>query len=568
MKRLERKVLIRRDVTTIWPLLSDTDKLNREMGLPAIKFTILPQAEGGSIRRGQVAIAGLTVSYTEEPFEWERHHYYKVKRTFDNGPLLWVEGGISLESIDGFTQATVFSEAEAKPGMQWVANAFLADAVSKAETVCQSLNQNQVIPFEKQRKSNPANRNEGVRCATLMCGFGAKRATVDTLLGWIEQEAPANLTAIRPFAVANELAVDSREMAITMLCGVRAGLLDLRWRVLCPNCRGNRQLVGSLSDLEATYHCESCRIQFDSHYDKNVELIFRPSASYRVVDQNEYCIAGPMTTQHVVSQWRLAPGESRQVCLQECQQPVIKSLQVHAEPVALSSFSELRVRISADSISVSEASNGSITLENTASHPVTLQLEDSAWKADILSAHEASLLPEMRQWFSSEILSPNREMQVSRVAILFSDLCDSTKMYEEIGDAPSFGRVQAHFELMKQIVATQHGVIVKTIGDAVMAAFPTALEATEASMRILKQVPQSGLAVKLGLHEGPALVMTCNGISDYFGATVNRAAKLQKGAGPNEAWLSERAFLSQPGLSGESVTFGNGIAYRLRLEEL
>ena len=90
------------------------------------------------------------------------------------------------------------------------------------------------------------------------------------------------------------------------------------------------------------------------------------------------------------------------------------------------------------------------------------------------------------------------------------------------------------------------GRIVKTIGDSVMAAFPTGTAALQAAASGLERVqeacrhPGTGepLQIRMGIHRGPALVVPVNGINDYFGQTVNLAARIESVAGPSQCLVS------------------------------
>ena len=144
--------------------------------------------------------------------------------------------------------------------------------------------------------------------------------------------------------------------------------------------------------------------------------------------------------------------------------------------------------------------------------------------------------------FSGEVLGPGRQLSVSRIALLFSDLSGSTALYSRVGDARAFRLVQDHFDLLQSPISAEGGVIVKTIGDAVMAAFPDEPAALRAALAAQAAWPQfaaahpdgEGVLLKLGVHAGPAYVVTANGALDYFGQTVNLAARLQGAAGEGE----------------------------------
>ena len=118
------------------------------------------------------------------------------------------------------------------------------------------------------------------------------------------------------------------------------------------------------------------------------------------------------------------------------------------------------------------------------------------------------------------------------MAVLFTDLRHSTRLYRQIGDAPAFGLVIDPFAVLRGAVEAEGGAVVKTIGDAVMAAFRrpvAALRAVLAAQSALA-VPQGGgrpPLLQAGIHYGPCIAVTLNERLDYFGSTVNIAARLE-----------------------------------------
>jgi class 3 adenylate cyclase len=134
---------------------------------------------------------------------------------------------------------------------------------------------------------------------------------------------------------------------------------------------------------------------------------------------------------------------------------------------------------------------------------------------------------------------------VRDVTFLFTDLADSASMYRRIGDRPAFDLVRVHFDTIRSLTKANHGVVVKTIGDAIMAAFPvpsdavgTAVEMFE-RIRGLNEAHDADLVLKVGVHRGPAIVVGSRDRPDYFGQTVNAAARLQAAARAGEICLSE-----------------------------
>src|SRR5204863_5385807 len=117
---------------------------------------------------------------------------------------------------------------------------------------------------------------------------------------------------------------------------------------------------------------------------------------------------------------------------------------------------------------------------------------------------------------------------------LFTDLKGSTELYERVGDLVAFDLVKAHFRVLNEIVASEAGAIVETIGDAVMATFPTPNRAVSAALRMREAMrdlndgrSREDLLLKIGIHEGPCLAVVLNDRQAYFGTTVNIAARVQ-----------------------------------------
>jgi class 3 adenylate cyclase len=174
-----------------------------------------------------------------------------------------------------------------------------------------------------------------------------------------------------------------------------------------------------------------------------------------------------------------------------------------------------------------------------------LKIERLEWASRAATAHVVSTLPEFRRQFSSDLLRAGTTLRVAKVALLFTDLTDSTALYTRVGDAKAFKVVHGHFDLLGKIVESRRGTLVKTIGDAVMAAFVEERDALGAALEMQMGFPAFRAAheeatrtfLRIGVFAGPCYVVTANGILDYFGQTVNVTARLQSAAGPGEIVL-------------------------------
>lgn len=147
------------------------------------------------------------------------------------------------------------------------------------------------------------------------------------------------------------------------------------------------------------------------------------------------------------------------------------------------------------------------------------------------------VLPDFQKLFPQERLLPDESLEVARVAVLFTDLAGSTALYAQRGDPRAYHLVRLHFDELLRAADNCSGTVIKTIGDAILAAFQTPGEAMRAALAMQSNIAalnqreslsdDERLILKVGLHSGPCLNVTLNDRPDYFGTTVNIAARVQ-----------------------------------------
>jgi class 3 adenylate cyclase len=186
------------------------------------------------------------------------------------------------------------------------------------------------------------------------------------------------------------------------------------------------------------------------------------------------------------------------------------------------------LRVTAKGVEALPAGDKSaITFRNEASFELAALIEDRTWTREALTAPEVISLQAFRDLFAAATLRPGDEAGVSQVALLFTDLQGSTALYERVGDAVAYNMVREHFALLAGIVRDHDGAVVKTIGDAVMASFDDPANAVKAALAMQARIVDEHLVLKVGVHAGAGVVVTLNDRLDYFGSTVNMAARLQ-----------------------------------------
>jgi class 3 adenylate cyclase len=210
-----------------------------------------------------------------------------------------------------------------------------------------------------------------------------------------------------------------------------------------------------------------------------------------------------------------------------------------------------------------DAAPGPLRVRNEMAAARTLVIEDRRWSADALTAHEVTTMQAFRDLFGDAVLRPGDEVEIRRVTLMFTDIKGSSDLYNRVGDAQAYGWVREHFAVLARAVREHDGAVVKTIGDAVMAAFSNPLDGLAAALAIREAIgafnrtlpaAENGaageLVIKLGLHCGPCIAVTLNDRLDYFGRSVNLAARLQAESRGGDIVLS-RAMVEEPGMTAE-----------------
>ena len=116
------------------------------------------------------------------------------------------------------------------------------------------------------------------------------------------------------------------------------------------------------------------------------------------------------------------------------------------------------------------------------------------------------------------------------LAILFADVVGSTRLYELMGDLRARDMVSICIDAMRSATEQRHGTVIKTMGDEVMASFPSADEALNAAAQMQKQISTHAqlkvdgqpVAIRIGCHFGPVVLEA----RDVFGSTVHTANRM------------------------------------------
>jgi len=152
------------------------------------------------------------------------------------------------------------------------------------------------------------------------------------------------------------------------------------------------------------------------------------------------------------------------------------------------------------------------------------------------------------EYFGDQVLSVEESLQIQRITILFTDIKGSTSLYHKYGDVKSYNVVRDHFKILFDKVINNHGTIVKTIGDSIMASFIKPFDAIKAALEAQKEFIKSSfgdigkLDIKMGIHSGGVIVVNLNDRIDYFGNTVNVASRIESLSEGGAIWFSKEIY--------------------------
>ena len=181
----------------------------------------------------------------------------------------------------------------------------------------------------------------------------------------------------------------------------------------------------------------------------------------------------------------------------------------------------------------------------------------------VLTAKKLLSNQTFRSLFRSETAPESERLKVRDLTYLFTDLQDSTLMYDIVGDVNAYDLVRRHFDALVVAVAANNGSITKTIGDAIMATFISPADAVRAALDMHAAIDEinhsvtADVIIKIGIHRGQSLAVTLNDRIDYFGQDVNIAARVQQLAQGGEIVVSTDVYWS-PGVSDLLAGFEGG----------
>jgi class 3 adenylate cyclase len=397
------------------------------------------------------------------------------------------------------------------------------------------------------------------------------------------------LCRVNVLSFAAQHGLDEEKAIGGFLHAARLGIFDLTWNVLCPGCGGVLDAAQTLKSVHnEAYDCALCATGYEPTLDEMVEVAFTVNARVRRIAAHdphslpvwEYFrqifwgngVNLPETgfeelmEEITLDSIELPAGQKAQMSLQMPErflivfEPVTHAahfIDVKGEPTRERQNLALIYNKVQAPTATTEMQPGLLRL--SVENRTDVRTLPSVWIADVtlhdllakrkpfLTAKRLLTNQIFRDLYRTDTLDVDQGLKLTSLTFLFTDLKGSTELYDRVGDIAAYELVSAHFRALNEIVAAEAGAVVKTIGDAVMATFPTPDRALAAALRMRESVRaiKDDLVIKIGIHEGPCLAVTLNDRLDYFGQTVNIAARVQ-GLADSQAILATKPVVDNP----------------------
>jgi len=403
---------------------------------------------------------------------------------------------------------------------------------------------------------------------------------------WTDDDAA--LFRVNPFTFASERGLDEGEAIDLFLHATALGLFEMDWLLICPRCACAVESFARLRAVLRRFRCPECHNEYEAAMDDFIAIYFTVSPQIcairyhrpETLDPFEYMFAFKG-----VREGRRPDGQPyvdsvrsalRGVGFLEPQQTATFAFEAAEGALnAISSDTDAGFVLRVGTEPTSEPQRLRLTYLGTgyqpdevvlAPGPVSLEVANPTSRRGVLAILQAAAGDEdgllrfdpyltgkhlltsqtFRSLFRSEVVGGAQGLAIRDIALLFTDIRGSTALYQRIGDLNAFQLVQQHFDLLRETTVRHGGAIVKTIGDAVMAAYPDAASAVGAALdmrgaieRFNEGQPERPVLLKIGIHHGAAIAVTLNDELDYFGQTVNIASRVQEMADASEIWVTE-----------------------------
>ncbi len=417
---------------------------------------------------------------------------------------------------------------------------------------------------------------------------------VNLLENFIKESDDLSLFRINPYYFAKDHSLSENQSIDLFLYSAKAGIFFMEWLLLCPRCGDPVKNFNKLLHVQNQYHCEFCRRDYQTYIDDSIKISFTIHPDIRKISFHDplNLTIEDYQYKYLFSREGKIPGLGNKFTVFfRNRERFLKFIEpgetIEADLVAEKGFLEgndlfhhadFLIQVKEDSKNDTNEikaifENDQLTVNQYEIKPgnykfgiinkSNLKIPFSVYQLDedfLTSKFNVEFDPYLtaktllnnktfRDIFKGEDIVGASGLSIKDVTLLFTDLKGSTSLYERIGDLKAFSLVQQHFDEVAQVIVRNSGVLIKTIGDAIMASFLNPYDAMKASIEMLEAIENFNqrqhnkeIILKIGIHSGSSIAVTLNERIDYFGQIVNIAARVQGVAEGEEICFTREIF--------------------------
>ena len=448
-------------VESLWPLVSDTDRFNRAIGLPVPEFSFT-DTDGQRKLMVTAKFNGLHLHYLEHPFEWIEGREFSVLREFENGPFRSVLSRVELVPLSQsktrvYHQCQVvtrglFGKWIGKLQFQFLTPRTLARAYRQIEVLtktsqypflCDSsfkASGDSAVPRSRQQHldSSLANINERLDDA----GKKLEDHQIASIAKFVRTASDNAVSRIRPRFFAEKLGCSDEQMLCFGFFAIENGLFNLRWDVICPVCSISTRSFDSVKEIKKHQQCEACKRGFEIDFANSVELIFRIHPQFRNADTRSFCIGGPFHLPHVLSQLTLRRDQELKLNYRsQLDQKVFvggpehaRNIQVLADDLAASSHADVELNSLVSSYAVQPAPSATLSIKNNTPRELLTRVERKPDRTKMVTAAEVFSRKEFQNALANENINEEQLVTISSGIVVGVRVFNIEKLANELGE--------------------------------------------------------------------------------------------------------------------------------------
>lgn len=480
----------------LWPILSDTARLNEALGMPLYRIEETFDRESIRRRYGVVAEEGGQTRWEEPQFEWVENGWWRWRRFYDEGPFREM-GGVLMLMPTKTGQTRVRYALSVDPngalGKMLVTTGHLKLASKSFEKLTRQIDAFCRRPIGD-FYSNLAARNSKIKAPKLPSPKDNETAILTQFAEWLAVAPRADRSDLRAKRLARCLGITVPEAIKACLTAVKSGDLAMRYSAICPACSYTAAEFETLKTIPVLLSCQRCGVGFRRDLSKGIEVVF--SAQGPNEREIGFCGSGPSRARTILVQQNLGAMERRDL---EYFLPAGKYRVRSVDGPTSEIFdverpSRFHIQVLANSITVAE-SESAFYIENRCKREYAVAIERCDFPDDALSA-----------------------------ADLFAEQSFCALMSDHVlpdGDTASigFGVMLAVGDLAQPLSSERDGAVVEEDDGYRGIVFTSIADALSSAERLAKAHPDARFA----LDCGPMKVCTIRNRLRYIGTVPDTA---------------------------------------------